>query len=124
MRRKRKKYKVSGAEKEILSLLQEHKYEVVPQFRIDGIPFIYDFYFPQLNLLLEYHGDYFHANPIKYKTGSLIKMPGVGKVFVDYIWAKDKLKRESAEQQGFVVRCLWENDYKQFGWEALQCLLS
>ena len=124
MRRKRKKYKVSGAEKEILALLQEHQYEVVPQYKIEGIPFLYDFYFPQLNLLLEYHGDYFHANPIKYKTGELIKMPGVGKVFVDYIWNKDKLKQECAEHQGFVIKYLWESDYKQFGWKAVKCLLK
>jgi hypothetical protein len=123
MARRRKKYKVSKAEKEILILLREQGYEVQPQFRIEGVPFIYDFYFPTMNLLLEYNGDYFHANPSKYKSGSLIKMLGLGNVFVDYIWDKDKLKQQSAEKQGFIVKYLWEEDYKKLGWKAIEPLL-
>ena len=124
MRKRRKnKYKVSRAEKEILLLLEANKYEVKPQFIIPGVPYIYDFYFPKLNVILEYQGDYWHCNPNQYTSGGLVRMAGLGNVLVDYIWAKDKLKKEMAERQGFKLITLWEDDYKKFGWTAInKCL--
>jgi hypothetical protein len=124
MRRRRKnKYKVSKAEKEILLLLEDHGYEVKPQFIIPGVPYIYDFYFAKTNTILEYQGDYWHCNPHQYKSGNLIRMAGLGNILVDYIWAKDRLKKEMAERQGFKLITLWEADYKQMGWQAIEQLL-
>ena len=117
--RRRFKTNVSKAEKEILSLLQKHGYETVSQFKIEGLPYFYDFYFPKLNLLLEYNGSYYHASPQKYKAGTLINMVGRGKLLVDYIWDKDALKIHSAEKLGFRVKVLWEHDYKKEGWSAV-----
>ncbi len=126
MRKRRKnKYKVSKAEKEILSLLEEHGYEAKTQFIIPGVPYIYDFYFANFNTILEYQGDYWHCNPNQYTSGSLVRMAGLGNVLVDYIWAKDQLKKEMAERQGFKLITLWEADYKKLGWEAIKnCLLQ
>lgn len=124
MRKRRKnKYKVSKAEKEILLLLEKHGYEVKPQFIIPGVPYIYDFYFTASNTILEYQGDYWHCNPHLYKSGNLVKMAGLGNILVDYIWAKDKLKREMAESQGFKLITLWEADYKKAGWDAIAKVL-
>ena len=33
--------------------------------------FIFDFYFPKLNLVIECQGDYYHANPRKYNEDNL-----------------------------------------------------
>ena len=125
LRRRKNKYKVSKLEKEILALLISNDYEVVPQFIIPNIPYIFDFYFPKLNTILEVQGTYWHCDPNQYKPGSLIKMAGLGNVLVDYIWAKDRLKKEMAESQGFKLITLWEDDYKKSGWEAIaKCLLQ
>jgi G:T-mismatch repair DNA endonuclease (very short patch repair protein) len=119
-KRYRKKYSVSKLEKEILSLLENRGYEVSTQFRIVGVPFIYDFIFPLENKILEVQGNYWHCNPNQYKKGSLIKMRGFKeKILVDYIWLKDELKAQMAREQGFTVCYLWESDYKERGWAAV-----
>lgn len=121
MARRKKKYKVSKAELEVLALLIKHGYEAIPQFRIPGIPFLYDFYLPALNLLIEYNGTYFHADPKTYKAGTLIRMPGFKeKILVDYIWSKDKWKQEVAISFGYKVVVVWENDFKLHGWKAIE----
>lgn len=117
---RRKKYGVSKLEKEILLLLQEHGCNVVAQYAIEGLPYLYDFYFPKTKTILEVQGDYWHCNPIQYKAGSLVKIRGIYKpVLVEYIWQRDKLKQDLARQQGFRVVELWEKDYKLHGWTAV-----
>lgn len=120
---RRFKTKSSKAEKEILLLLKKYGYKVITQFRIDGVPYIYDFYLPDLNILLEYNGDYWHANPNKYASSDKINMVGLGKIFAKHVWDKDQLKLKTAEQYGFEVRVLWERDYKRSesgGWLAVE----
>lgn len=117
---RRKKYKVSKAEYEIKTLLEEHGFIVEAQYRIVGIPFIYDFFLPELNKIIEYQGSYWHCDPRQYKTGTLIKMRGFKeKVLVDYVWDKDTLKRNCAEKHGIKVCEVWEEDYKAHGWRAI-----
>lgn len=41
------------------------------------------------------------------------------KVLVDYIWLKDAFKRSCAERQGFIVRTVWEQDYKTNGFAVV-----
>ncbi len=118
-RRRRKIYNISQLEKQILILLREHKFEVVSQFVIPNLPYIYDFYFPQLHKILEVQGDYWHCNPTRYKPGSIVKMAGLGNIIVDHIWDCDALKKRSAEKQGYQVIALWESDFKSNGWTAV-----
>lgn len=116
-------YKVSSAEHEILAWLTDHKVEVVPQYHIAGETYLYDFYFPDTGILLEYQGDYWHANPLKYNSGTSLKIQNVGIVKVDAIWEKDRAKRQAAENRGYTVVYLWEMDFKKRGFAALQELL-
>lgn len=115
-----KKYKISKAEKDIFQLLIEHGYEVIIQFHIAGIPYLYDFYLPKYNLIIEYHGNYWHANPEMYPAGTKLKIAGLGEVLVDYIWERDKLKRNCAETNGFKFIHIWEKVYVERGWEAIE----
>ena len=120
MARRRKIYKVSKAEKEIKLLLEARGFMVIAQFVIPNIPYIYDFYLPELNLILEYNGSYWHANPAIYKSGTLIQMVGFkDKILVDYIWDKDELKKQSAIKQGYSFAVVWESIYKERGYEAV-----
>lgn len=61
------------------------------------------------NKLIEFNGDYWHANPNFYGPLSFIKAKN--KKAKD-IWEYDKIKIQTAENQGYKVLTIWEYDYK------------
>ena len=60
------------------------------------------------NKLIEFNGDYWHANPKFYGPLSFIKAKN--KKAKD-IWEYDKTKIQTAEKQGYKVLTIWEYDY-------------
>jgi len=60
------------------------------------------------NLIIEFNGDYWHANPAIYKSDAVIR----GKLAID-IQQKDMLKLKTAEELGFKVLVVWETDFKK-----------
>jgi G:T-mismatch repair DNA endonuclease (very short patch repair protein) len=72
--------------------------------------YIFDFYLPKFNLVIECQGDYWHANPIKYPPNVLSKMQ-IANV------ARDKIKLQYLTENGFKYLFFWgtteiKNDYK------------
>lgn len=61
------------------------------------------------NKLIEFNGDYWHANPLFYGPMSFIK--GKNKKAKD-IWEYDNIKINTAKYQGYNVLVIWENEYK------------
>ena len=59
--------------------------------------------------LIEFNGDYWHCNPMKYKSDFFNKSK---KMTAQQIWDNDKTKIEVAELQGFKVLTIWESDWK------------
>lgn len=59
------------------------------------------------NCIVEFNGDYWHANPDTYISSAVIR----GKEAID-IWHKDMLKLRTAEQLGFKIIIVWENEFK------------
>lgn len=113
----------SNVELEIGRRLKSWGIEIEPQFQIKGLPYMYDYYIPSKNLILEFNGDYWHANPKKYKSGTMLKIRGKGTFLVDDIWTEYEKKVKLAEENGYKVVILWEYDFKKFGEEALRkCL--
>lgn len=119
----RRRFKVSKAEKQILQLFKQYGYEVVPQFKIPGLPYAFDFYLPAFNLLIEYNGGYWHADPRLYKSGEMVRIAGTGLLYTDYIWARDNFKYTNARQLGFRLEVVWEKDFKKEGWRAVEKML-
>jgi len=119
--RRRRKITVSKAEKEILAWLYEQGFrkgiDVIPQYKIDGVPMVFDFAFPRIKTLLEFQGDYFHCNPKKYPSGSLVKMAGLGNICVNYIWLRDQFKVSVVKHflPDWTLSYLWEQDFKTKG---------
>lgn len=70
----------------------------------------YDFKFN--NIILELNGDYFHANPCIYKPTDIIKIRHVNYLAID-IWNKDLEKKQLAEDNGYIVKYLWEYNLKR-----------
>jgi very-short-patch-repair endonuclease len=111
-------YRTSKGEEtlsEILSELQithtrqlQLKYEEVNKKR----RFFYDIYIPKLNLIIEFNGDYWHANPDLYKASDLIHYR-FGDITAEEIWNKDLKKKKLAESAGYSIITVWEKEIKK-----------
>ena len=67
-----------------------------------------DFYFPKINLGIEIDGDYWHANPMKYKETDIIRYP-FGKMPAKQVWEKNQLREEKIKEKIKLIR-FWESD--------------
>lgn len=85
---------------------------------------IYDVYVPDLNLLIEVNGDYYHANPILYKSGDILFASHARSRTVDSIWKRDWKKRIIAKKNGFLFMEVWEYDLKNFPEEIRQQIVD
>ena len=99
---------VSKIELEIGKKLSDSNINFKPQFKITSKP--YDFYFPEKNLLVEFNGDYFYANPIKYEANYFNKKKNM---FAYQLWEQDELKKKEALDGGYNFLTVWESEYKQ-----------
>lgn len=98
----------SKAEYEIIEILEKENITVIPNYKIESK--IFDIYIPKFNLLIEYNGDYWHCNPIKYKHDYLnVKKNMTAKE----IWEYDKDKIYLAEINNYNCEIIWETDYKK-----------
>lgn len=79
--------------------------------RKDTKYFLYDLSFG--NKIIEFNGDYWHANPKKYKSGQYISFPRRDNILVDEVWESDKRKINLAKESGYEVLVVWESDYKK-----------
>lgn len=103
-----KGYNRSKAEDEIIEILEKLGIEVIPNFRLESK--IFDIYIPNFNLLIEYNGDYWHCNPIKFDENYLhTKKNKTAKE----IWDYDTNKLDLAIKNGYTCEVIWEYDYKK-----------
>jgi very-short-patch-repair endonuclease len=68
------------------------------QYKIDTK--YYDFYLPDYNLVIEVMGDYFHANPSRYKTLNEMQQKNI---------KNDVYKKKLAIDNGYEYIDFWEN---------------
>lgn len=74
------------------------------------------------NFIVEFYGDHWHANPIKYQADDIINPTNKT---AKEIWQKDKERIELLEKHGYKVYIVWESDLKdeekmQAFWETLE----
>lgn len=105
--------RISKAEKEIEKYLTSLHVNFKSQYIFDNSNFIYDFYLPDHKVVIEYNGDFWHANPKKFKSTDVLKFPRKQIKIASEIWAKDFIKKKKAEELGFKVFYIWENDYNK-----------
>jgi len=60
-----------------------------------------------LDCIIEFNGDYWHANPKTFQPDTLIRG-----IKASDIWEKDRLKLQTAKDLGFKVLTVWESDFK------------
>lgn len=61
---------------------------------------------------IEINGDYWHANPKKYKADDVIQFPNKVSLAKE-IWERDKLKNSIIEERGYKLFIIWEKDYNE-----------
>lgn len=105
----------SQLEERIARILMSNDITYEHQFFISH--FSYDFRIG--NFLLEIHGDFWHANPLIYKSEDVLPLPGGVKLMAKEIWEKDKIKAGIAKSNNFTYRCLWEYEIKKMSDEEI-----
>lgn len=104
---------VSNQELEISRFLEKHNKSFETQFPVGR----YLFDFKINNNLIEFNGDYYHCNPKVYKNGPINQ-------YQQYIIIKDSEKIKTAEDLGYNVIVIWENDYEKDKINILNKLLA
>lgn len=97
--------KYSKLELNFQNYLNVLKLDYVHSFYISR--FQYDYKILNTNILIEIYGDYWHANPEKYKNNDIIHYPAKF-IKAEDVWEKDKKKIELAKSNGYEVIVLWE----------------
>lgn len=117
------KSECTGLEDKVEKLFLSQGKRIEKQFKVKLLPeecvhnkncYIFDFYLPDENMVVECNGAYWHASPSIYKSGDLIKLPRFGEVKVDLIWAIDEHKKQVALNRGYQYKVIWENDKNLF----------
>jgi G:T-mismatch repair DNA endonuclease (very short patch repair protein) len=79
--------------------------EYVTQWYIKDIRQYCDFYIHSKNLVIEFNGDFWHCNPIKYPNGALYEYQKKKIV-------RDKTKEEWLKENNINYHIVWESEYK------------
>lgn len=83
-------------------------------FRLNanGRSYVFDVYVPQLNLLVEVNGDYWHLNPFMYAANHVDESRNVT---ARGVWEADAMKHRAAFDAGYKVNVLWESSINAVG---------
>lgn len=113
----RKKYpnigRISKAEQEIFDILKEEIPGITrqkPLLNEDNKWFYYDICYN--NKIIEYHGDYWHANPLIYNLDHIFKRNNKN-ITAEHIWENNNMKNKTAINNGYEILVIWEMDYNK-----------
>lgn len=84
----------------------------------------YDFYIHTTKILIEVQGDYWHANPLRYKSTDIIKYPGNVYKTAQQVWDYDKHKRNIAEKWGYILIEIWEDEIRKLTIEDICSVIA
>lgn len=106
---------ISKAEDEIYERLISIGLEPKQQFGIRRSNDVRWYYYDIVcgNKIIEYNGDYWHANPRKYDKDHIMKYPGDKCIRAEEVWKKDTDKIALAESEGYEVLVIWESDFNK-----------
>jgi G:T-mismatch repair DNA endonuclease (very short patch repair protein) len=99
----------SKLETKISVILDEFKIPYERSFWLNKKQF--DFRIKDCNILIEVQGDFWHANPKKYKANDILNHPK-NPISAKELWEKDSRKLKIANSHGYNVIYLWESDIK------------
>ena len=65
----------------------------------------------ELNIIFEFHGDYYHGNPLYYNKD---EYNVVCKTTFGELYRKTLLKEQTIKDLGYTLVTIWENKWKNF----------
>lgn len=104
------KIQKNGLYKKIASRLENIGINFETEFilKTNNRSYFYDFLIG--TKIVELNGDYWHANPEKYRADDLIIYPGKRILRAAEVWKKDEEKIHCANNAGFEVLIFWEKE--------------
>lgn len=75
--------------------------------------YYFDFYNPSTKKVIEFNGIFWHAKPTIYKADDTLKFGNYFQKTAKEIWLKDKQKIDFIKQQGYDVKVVWQDQYRQ-----------
>lgn len=82
-----------------------------------------DLFLERKNKIIEFNGDFFHANPIKYKDTDIIKISENEQYKAVELWDNDKIKIDNLRKLNYDIHIIWENDVNnQIDIELKKCV--
>lgn len=74
----------------------------------------FDFFDETTNKIIEFNGDYWHANPLIYQADSLIHMPNKTIQTACDIWDRDNVRYIEVQKEfGYEILIIWEKEWKE-----------
>lgn len=70
--------------------------------------------------VIEFYGDFWHANPLYCLAEDLVKIPGTAGVFARNIWSKDRIRIDTLNNLGYDVLIIWETDWRKKKEECIE----
>lgn len=64
------------------------------------------------NKIIEFNGDFWHANPNQYTNDAILHHPN-NHILAEDLWKRDKQRIEWLESNNYIVLTVWESDYNQ-----------
>lgn len=111
-----KRSKISSLNKSLYEILEDLGLSYTPEFSIsyvseDGKKRWKSYDAKIDNVLIEIHGNYWHANPNIYEETTVFQFPK-SNVTAKEIWELDKYKESIANIHGYTLLTIWESEIK------------
>ena len=129
---KKDNYKQSDIALEFFEILSNHfsdrkiyYYNHPQEFGVliqqDGSYYKLDFYCLDNNKVIEFYGNYWHANPLIYKDNAFIFYPNNKAIIAKDVWEKDEKRIEKIKNQmNCDILIIWEKDFVENRDETIQ----
>ena len=102
---------ISDAEIGVYNTLCEKGIVLESQYKIKANRwYVYDFAIPEKKILIEFNGDFWHMNPMKYIASDIQARTGRT---ASEVWENDREKKRVAEEFGYQIYVIWESDWKK-----------
>jgi G:T-mismatch repair DNA endonuclease (very short patch repair protein) len=109
---------VSKPEILIGKLLMEEGFNITSQYKVGRYAF--DYKLNDYNILIEFNGDIFHANPEKYLKDDYIPFL---KKYVKDIWDRDNKKIKFAKDKNYDTIVIWESEVRNKSEEQIKDII-
>ena len=76
--------------------------------RVNGRWLLPDIYIPEINLIVEFKGNYWHANPKYYDADDIVHH----NISAKEIWELDEKREQLIQELGYDLLIVWEDEYE------------